>query len=307
MTMIGFATYGDSAELVVDTAAFSPHMRHVATTTKFLTLHHLSAWVITGGDQGFGLNAKLTLVDNAHTTFDDLVAETPEALRWVWEKTNFRDTKDPDGQVYLVGYSESAGAFTAHRFLKDHDFEPEHVENGFHIQPAAITFRPNDAELDELRRNFPDLSDFIEEWALESPPNKPQGEAEWIDLVLEIRHGRSAIRPSLKVLVAGSAIWTRMTREASMTIKMMDFNDHGAELEKIVAGTLHPRAQVGPCDECDSGRPLMDCCLQTDIPCPCGNAEATLAECCLLTPADREEWAHRETLFTEGPYVPSAS
>lgn len=64
------------------------------------------------------------------------------------------------------------------------------------------------------------------------------------------------------------------------------------DFEAMVAGTLHPMIQLGPCDQCDSGERLVDCCLYKvfDEPCLCGSGE-TFGDCCKVDPAEVGECA----------------
>jgi uncharacterized protein YchJ len=68
--------------------------------------------------------------------------------------------------------------------------------------------------------------------------------------------------------------------------RVYTFDDSGPEFACMMAGSLHPISQAGPC-ECNSGRRFVDCCLAAihAEPCPCQSGQ-TFARCCSITADD---------------------
>lgn len=284
MTLIGFATYKDRAEIITDTARYTPFCRQFGHGTKVLPLPHLDAALITQGDHAFGISAKLEL-NELFSSFDDTIDQAPGLLRKSWQSLKDGRPAQTEGSVFLVGYSEEAAGFVALRFLAEHDFEREDVAEP-HIMPMPLDYRPSSFELARLEARFPEYADLFAEWSAADGLQAPQSREEWRDLAVAARDTR-ALNPHFRVIVAGKLMWTRVARGRIRTEVIHEFNDQGAELDLLLAGTLHPRAQVAPC-ECGSGRRALDCCIaaDADIPCPCGRGDRpgrTFRDCCMLT------------------------
>lgn len=299
MTLIGFATYGDSAELVVDSTTYSRSKRDVRVCTKFTPLTHVDAVVAISGDNNFSINATAVLLDLRVASFDELIESAGGAMRWAWDHT---DPRDDEGTsvVFLIGFSGAAGEFVAYAVSSDEDFQVRRIEEECLVTPAAISFRPSEHELAHMRRRHPDYAEMINDWEQEEPLEKPRDPEEWLDVVKEVRYGRSLVIEAMPIMVAGTAYWVRITRDTLATMTLYEFNDTGVELELLVYGTLHPRAQVSICAWCDKGElAALDCCLlkKADEPCKCGS-DSTFRECCMLTPSERVAAEQMDCLVT---------
>lgn len=295
MTLIAFATYGDHAELIADTAGYTSGGRRFGHSTKFDVLAHIDAVLATGGDHQFGVLAKSSVGTAVLHDFDSLATnEAPGLLREAWQASD-AEKYGNDGNVFLIGYSVAAGEFVAYRYLAEHDFEQEPVA-GLHILPAPLSVRPQDFELARMRAL--NLPEGFEEGVFTPWEQKPEAKAPtdltgWWDIASAVRLHRAMNPPPLKVFVAGKLLHCRIERGAAKVITLREFDDRGEELDQLVAGTLHPRAQMGPC-ACGSGKPALECHLAqiADDECCCGYGEGkTFRECCMITDAEREEYA----------------
>lgn len=284
MTLIAFAAHDDHAELLTDTAAYTPLYRHVKRVTKFAQLPHIDTVIATQGNHDFGALAKVSLGEDSQT-FDDLTAAAPATLRDLWHAV--RQSAGPaylQGSVFVLGYSPAQRRFLGYRYLAEHDFERELVD-GLHYMPAPFNRRPMDFEVARLRSEY-EISDrraaLLQEWAGEPLPELPTDVTSWARLALEMRHFRSVQLGPWATVVAGQALYTRLEVGLISTTRLFDFEDHGDELKQLVDGSLHPVAQQGPC-ACGSGRTALDCHLgeAADEPCPCDTGRA-FRDCCML-------------------------
>lgn len=290
MTLIAFATYGDHAELITDTTAYSAGGRDFAQTTKHLTLNHIDAVIATQGDHLFAIEAKAGLMaaSSMIPTFDALIEEVPDNLRQLWKHLEMdRGEVSHEASIYLIGHSPAAGEFVAVRFLKEHDFAAEFV-SGLHVTPSPFTMRPQQFELDRAGNLIPD--DVRATWLSRPDPQPPADLAAWGDLGLLVRYQRAVASNPIKVFVGGKLVHTRIERDLVQTIVLTEYDDEGEEFDQMVAGTRHPRSQHGPC-QCKSGKTLLECCElpYLDDPCGCGkpgSEDNSFRECCMAPAPD---------------------
>lgn len=284
MTMIAFATHGDHAEFITDTTSYTANGSAMGHCTKHVTLPHLDAAIITQGGVSFGVHAKINLLEASADvdTFDDLTALTQRLLQAVWGALG----TSGEGLVILLGYSPSAGRFTAHTFSSDDGFTHNRVTQPWAI-PMPWTARPTDIEVDRHRkrpgrRNLEEDLGAIAAWTAKPPLPEHRGIDEWRHLAETIREQRALIEYG-RVFVAGSVLHTRLERGQITTAKIHEFNDQGEEFLRMIEWTFHPIAQLMEC-HCGSGERFRDCHLAEfhDKPCTCGKAGQTFAECCMV-------------------------
>jgi hypothetical protein len=288
MTLIAIATYGRSAEFITDTLCYMPNAEELGRTTKYTVLAHIDTAILTQGDKRFGACVSAWLSESSAWTpdFDTLVAETPDALRDIWRHHPAVAGKSPEsywgifgGTVFLVGYSLTAGEFKAFSFAFDrNNFEPEPLTEA-HVMPAPFTVAPSDMELVRCLED-PDLAPAVVDavrnrWANEAPLAPPRTRAQWIQLAKDCREHRALDQSRLRTLVGGDVHHTRLGRGKVSTHVIHTYNDSGAELQKLVAWSHHPQAQLAAC-WCESGKTWRECHLieHLDEPCGCGQGES---------------------------------
>lgn len=294
MTLVGIATYEDRVEILTDTFAYGPLLRRTGHTSKVEVLPHIDAAVAGQGSSYFTLGVKAEAAASMMKDFDALQAVLPQICRDVWQHVD----QPAEGTIFLAGYSESSSAFVAYRHLAENNFEPEPIK-GLHIMPSPYLMPINAFEADRMRAEAGDaaaeLKTILADWSAVPPRDAPADLIEWGTLALAVREQRTVKSPpKIRVMVAGKLVLTQIERGLIVTNTILDFDDEG-ELEEMVAGTLHPRAQVGLC-QCESGKAAIDCHIAevADKPCLCGS-EKPLRECCMLTD-DQREWAATATL-----------
>lgn len=285
MTLIAFATNGETADIITDSLIYTYGGSELRHGTKQLPLPHLDTVILTQGDSVFGDNFKghILTMSRLAVDFDDLVNHVREEMRRVWQfaRDNASAHGPSDSTAFLVGYSPARGAFAGYGFASETDFEPWLVD-GLHVMPSPISYRPSRLELDrmatvltarelQLLRNRPQ-------------PQAPLDEEEWAGLAMLAREQRACMPAStgIKVFVGGSVLHTHLERGYSETTVIHTFDDSGAELQRMVSGTHHPQGQLGSC-ECGSGARYLDCCLaeHLDEPCLCGSARP-FRDCCMV-------------------------
>lgn len=288
MTLIAFATYDDHAVIVADTAGYGPGARRFLYSTKIDVLAHLDAVFAAQGDHAFAVTARGEVGIANDGDFDSLVQRVPDALRQIWAQCDASERPTGEASAFLIGYSAAAEEFQAFRFLGEHDFETERVE-GPHIMPTPFGAKLPDYELERLAKaSPPEARPFLKEWAAMPEYPMPDDYVDWAVLAKVARKTR-ALQSAFKVIVAGKLIHCRLQRGVAITQTVFEFDDHGDELDELVAGTLHPRAQIGPCS-CKSGKPAIECHLgeYVDKPCPCNHGDGkTFVECCMVTDEER--------------------
>lgn len=287
MTLIAFSTGKNRADILTDTSAYTHGGRDLFKSSKVYPIPHLDMAYATQGDclfaAAYRFNADALSRDTA--TFDDFAQEATPLLRASWEGITPNPATEPSA-VFLLGYSPHAGRFRAYQFDSDSDFERVDLEAPF-IIPTPFDTRLSGLEHTRLQYRFsdgnhPGMLAAIEDWQHKPalvPPTTAKG---WVALGKHARASR-ALAPNstgMKVFVAGDLFHTVLKRGESRTTRVHTFNDSGPEFAQIVAGTLHPLSQNGPCP-CDSGRAYIDCCLApyATQSCTCGSGQL-FAACC---------------------------
>lgn len=266
MTLIAFATYGDHAEFVTDTISYTSGGEELGRCTKHMTLNHLDAAVLTQGDELFGDDAVsgANQVSGRVATFDELVDAATDFLADLWrarlaEKGGSEDVAE--SVIFFLGWSDRAGAFTAHAFASEQGFKPLAVTRPW-VMPTPWSLRPSGLELRRLKtwnQDHPQIEQACAAWAAAPPLAAPQSIEAWVDLAKQARELRSLGGRFGRVIVAGDVFHTRVSRGAVHTQRVHRFNDAGDELLRMVAGSYHPLALAAACD-CGAGRAFGDCC-----------------------------------------------
>lgn len=268
MTMIAFATYGDRAEFMTDTASYTANGSSFGRCTKHLTLPHLDAAVLTQGDALFGEDAKSGALQASAqvATFDELVKTAPAWLADLWQnrRTESAGRMDDHAVVFLIGWSDAEQSFTAHAFASEQDFTPLRVKNTW-AMPCPWSNRPSGLE----RRRMLAFGESVgrgeayravaEKWTQKPPLARPGSVEEWRALAVTIREQR-ALEDFGTVYVAGKVIHTRLERGAVTTRVIHEFDDSGEEFARLIAWSHHPQAQMAVC-HCGSGLTYRDCHL----------------------------------------------
>jgi hypothetical protein len=304
MTLIAFATHRDRAEIITDTQTYTHNGTRMGHHSKVLTLPHLEAAMMAQGSTGFEArwHVQALYLARQAVDFDDLVREAPGQLRYVWTElagemaeenaTHGRSAEVTNSVVFLVGYSATERSFVAYGYASDFDFESMRLD-GVYAMPSPLDRRPGDVELHRIRKHLRTYAEWLGDDVAKAdmatdrlgslPPGPvPRKPADWVDLAKKIRRDRAMARieSGLKNHVGGDVIHTTVRVGSSTNRRIHTFADSGAEFAQMMAGTLHPISQAGPC-ECGSGKRYVDCCLRdmADEPCPC-RSEKTFADCC---------------------------
>lgn len=287
MTLIGIHVTPDYAEIVTDSLAYTSHARRLGRSSKVQLLPQLEAAVVTQGDLRFGADAKtLLMTEGIHlATVDDVLATMPETFQRGWSLLELDQTRSPltPSIVFVVGYSPTHGRFGAWQLASEHAFAPLELEGVF-LHPSPVRYRPSHLELDRaLRFQHIDQAE-ADTWASSPAVPAPEDGEAWMRLAVIARQERALdLNPHLKVLVGGRVFQTYLSRSGAAVTPLFEFNDSGEEFQRMVAGTLHPQGQAGPCP-CGSNQRLIDCHLVPllDEPCPCGTGETPLRACCAV-------------------------
>jgi SEC-C motif len=300
MTLIAFSTSKNRADILTDSWSYSAGGRRIGSDSKVHSIAHLDAASATQGSCEFdalwhlGVSAMAMHVGS----FDGFVQEAGPYLRVAWGDVRERD-RTPSF-VSIIGYSPEESRFKAYQFDSDSDFERQDVEQAF-IIPAPVDIRPSDLELARLKGSLlagqsesdrAEILTVFEDWHQRPGLIAPTTVKGWVQLGKHARASR-ALAPSvtsgLKVFVAGDLFHAVLKRGEFTTSRVHRFNDSGAEFAQLVAGTLHPVSQYGPCSFCDSGRPYVDCHLASRAtqPCPCGSGKPFQA-CCSVRADEME-------------------
>ena len=299
MTMIAFATYGDRAEIITDSASYNQNGSAIGRTSKVLTIPHLDAAVATQGDSLFGVLAKSAVLQVAGqlATFDDVVAAMPRHLREIWAERREDWADASDSIIFLLGYSARSERFEAYLFATDRgDLEPSRVGAPW-VTPCPWSFKPSLVDVKRLREWSRDAAaaageadqghEAVQLWMTKPPMTAPATVDEWVDLAKQVREER-ALSGYATVYVAGDVFYTRIARGEATTRKVHTYDDEGDEFLQMIEGTQHPVAQLMPC-WCESGKAFLDCHLapQLDERCQCNMSDKTFRECCAVTPEQR--------------------
>jgi hypothetical protein len=295
VTLIAISCEGDTAKFVTDSLAYKVNLGDIRRTTKSAPIHHLDAAVLTRGDHQFGAMAKSDLLglSTAVETFDVLLRQAPGLLQELHQLTTtsmgnrYLLTSPP--VVYLLGWSPTHSEFQAHYFAPEDDYEATRI-TGTHVFPATMNERPSKVELDRLRANADEhLAPIWDEWWAQPERPEPASRDEWSDLAIEVRNSRTLRRDDLfKVLVGGGLYYTEMQRGLIATSHLLEFDDTGDELLRMVGYHQHPAAQARPC-WCDSGKTYLECHLAESYadgrPCDCGSGDP-FDDCCRAGQSD---------------------
>lgn len=278
MTLIAFATYGDHAEFIHDSASYTLSGSEFGRCAKSMTLNHLDAAILTQGHARFGDDAKAGALQASGqvATFDELAATAPQWLRSMWSQ---QPHEPCDSTVFLIGYSTEAQAFAAYAYASEQEFKRIEVTRPW-VMPTPWNLRPSDVELGRFTARRAGREDMARTWASKPTLPAPRNAAEWVSLAQTVREHR-ALEQTDKTFVAGDVQHTRLDRGAVTSRIVYSFDDSGEEFNRMVAGTHHPIGQVSPC-HCGSGQRFIDCHLapHLDEPCGCGSGDI-FRECCM--------------------------
>lgn len=282
MTLIGFATYGDHAECITDTAFYTRNVEKLGLTTKHMTLNHLDAVLLNQGDSDFGDYAQVStrkLADMC-STFDDLAARMQANLSAV--HADLELPEDREATLFLVGYSEAAGEFVGYVYAPEQQFKPLKVRQW--LMPTPWTLRPSGLELRRVRSDLGGRASWAEvepRWTTQPTMTAPASVEEWVDLAVTAHRQRTLDHYS-RVMVLGDLVHTRLERGTVTTKRVHTFTHTDEEFRSIVAETRHPLGQMQAC-WCESGQTFRDCHLRPfwNDPCGCFSGR-TFYECCMV-------------------------
>lgn len=283
MTLIAIAPRTDGADIVTDTGAYLGGGSEFSHSSKVLPLSHLEATVLTQGSTYFGdlARTQLTLASRGVPDLDALTDFAPELLRDVWQMTHQHTApgEPAESAAFLVGYSAAREGFAAFVLSSEDDFEASEIR-GLFVHPSPLSVRPSDLELTRLVAHAHPAD--VATLRGRKEPDAPTTTDGWVRLAQACREERAMITPAsgLKVFVMGRVFHTTMSRGRVATDLVHTFDDSGEEFQAMVAGTMHPQGQLGPCP-CGSGDRYLDCCLpgQLDEDCLCGSSKS-LRDCC---------------------------
>lgn len=297
MTMIAFATYGDRAEIITDTASYLQNGSALSRCSKVVTIPHLDTAVTTQGDSAFGTDVKSAALQVAGqvTTFDELVDEFPRVLRDLWARRRAEWGAASDSVVFLIGYSPRVEAFRAWGFATDLDnLEPFAIEPTW-VMPCPWGVRPDRLQVARFLADDADWAAqydaeptgprFVDQlWSQQPTLTPPATLDEWVTLAQLVRQDRAVDDRFPSTYVAGDVFHTRIGRGEITSRKVHSFDDSGEEFLQMISGTQHPIAQLLPCP-CDSGEIYLACCLAPalDQPCGCHVSGKTFRECCAVS------------------------
>lgn len=302
MTLIAIACRGDRAEFITDTLSYSGGLRHLALSTKSVNIPHLDAAIIGQGDSEFTYQAEILLLKAAGivASFDELIEAAPLCLQDIAGALHAATLEHlTESTIFLVGYSTKRKKFDAYLMASEDGFQARRI-SGLHVMPAPFSAKPSKLELDRLIRRSLDGEEVLEtelerlfkQWRSQPRTPAPSGIKDWLRLAFTARTERS-LQPFLRTPVDGKVFLTRLSRGSSETVLIVEeFDPTGEDFQLMVAGTLHPSAQLGPCPCPDGpeGLTLLECCLvpHLDQPCECGSSR-NLRDCCMIQPDEARE------------------
>lgn len=288
MTLIAISVDDAGAQILTDTWSYSPAASRIGRVSKVLSLPHLDLAVATQGSQHFGLvwDSIAAVLSTQVQDFDEFDHRSVASLAVAWAETLESNPDASRSVAFHVGWSAAAGRFVAVAHASDNGFQPEPLDELF-VHPSPLSVRPSEIEARHLAALIGD--DELGQANLEvlrgrPVPQPPDDMAGWASLALAARE--RAMLPAatrLKTLVGGTAMLTTLTREGVMTYKLLEFDDTGDELAKVLAGSMHPIGLAGPCP-CGSGGTYRECCVEKHIddPCLCGSGRSS-GLCCAVT------------------------
>jgi hypothetical protein len=291
MTLIAFSANKNRADILTDTWSYSFGGRYIGADSKVHAISHLDAAYAVQGSCEFEALWNLGAIGLAmHVgSFDGFVQEAGPNLQRAWNSVEER-YRVPS-VVSVIGYSPEASRFRAYQFASDSDFERQDLEAPF-IIPAPLDVRPSELELARLKgssllagsNHEAEMLAMFEDWHQKPGLVAPTTVKGWVQLGKHARESRALAPPigtGLKVFVAGDLFHAVLKRGEFTTSRVHRFNDSGAEFAQLVAGSINPVSQYGPCPFCYSGRPYVDCCLApyATEACPCESGKPFQA-CC---------------------------
>ena len=309
MTLIAFSTNKNRADILTDTWSYTSGDRRIGAASKLHAISHLDMAHAVQGSCEFEALWSIGASGLAmHVgSFDGFVQEAGPYLLDAWNEVVERDRREPS-VVFIIGYSPEESRFKAYQFDSGSDFERQDLEAPF-IIPAPTDIRPSELELARLKGSLlagqsesdrAEILTVFEDWHQKPGLIAPTTVKGWVRLGKHARESR-ALAPSvtsgLKVFVAGDLFHAVLKRGEFTTSRVHRFNDSGAEFAQLVAGTLHPISQYGPCSYCDSGRSFVDCHLASFAtqPCPCGS-DKPFEACCSVRAETASTTASNETV-----------
>ncbi|MEP7738123.1 SEC-C metal-binding domain-containing protein [Nocardioides sp. 31GB23] len=289
MTMIGFATYGDHAEFITDTANYTKYVESLGTTTKHITINHIDAACLTQGDGHFGDLAMSALLQVAGQVvgFDELTLHAPK-----WLDEMHVDAERPENcLVFLIGYSEEAGEFVAYVYASEQGFKRVKVSRWifpapWNLQPSGIELRRTRRYIDQAEQSRVDLWPQVEaSWTKRPKMTAPASVEEWVELAKSVREQR-CLDDFAQIIVHGKVVHTRLERGTVASSVVHDFGSDDTALLKMLRGTRHPFGQMQAC-WCGSGETYRDCHLRWawDQPCGCHKGEKLFKDCHMVPPS----------------------
>jgi hypothetical protein len=292
MTLIAISASKNRADILTDTWSYSGGGRRIGSDSKVHSIPHLDMASATQGSCEFEALWNLGAIALAmHVgSFDGFVQEAGPYLRAAWG--DVRERPRTPSFVSIIGYSPEESRFRAYQFDSGSDFERQDLEAPF-IIPAPTDMRPSELELARLKGSLlagqsesdrAEILTLLEDWHQKPGLIAPTTVKGWVQLGKHARENRALAQSAssgMKVFVAGDLFHAVLKRGEFTTSRVHRFNDSGAEFAQLVAGTLHPISQYGPCTFCDSGRPYVDCHLASFAtqPCPCASDKPFQA-CC---------------------------
>lgn len=280
MTLIAFAVQPDRAEICTDTLTYAANGRTLGRHGKVHPLPHLNSAMLTQGAAGLAAlwAFRLSSFTEDALDFDDLDKLAAQELPATWDGLNHDRPGSSDSIVFHVGFSPAAGRFLAYGYPSINRFRRADLTDRFYAMPALLSH----------------------------DPAAPADEQQWTDLARLIRRERALapIESGHKVFIGGDVVLTRIEVGCLQQRTIHTFDDTGLEFRQMVAGTLHPFSQLGPCP-CGSGKALVVCHgFAPDSKCTCGSGR-TFGACCRVDPPpsthplpsrrDRREAARRST------------
>ena len=285
MTLIAFSTGPDHADVVTDTWCYTQGGRRIDERAKLDVVGRGRVAVLAAGSSTFGDQWRLLAAEIAarSPTFDVFADAAGYALRRLWDDyvTACRDHgwTPHDSTAFAVGFSPARGRYTAYAWDTLLALERMTVD-GLYVGPASSGRALGTFERLRLEQMGAGTA-TLDRWSSFEPFPTPQTDDDWRTLADEVRRTRTLATTPLHVFVGGDLVRARLRPDSTAVDVIHRFPDD--DFAQVVAGTLHPEGQAGPCPRCDSGRRYIDCHL-TNLntkPCPCGSS-ATFDGCCSI-------------------------
>jgi hypothetical protein len=295
VTLIAINCQPKHAQILTDSAGYSPNLRHIGSVTKITHLHHLDAALMVGGHFNFGAWARSHIETDMRfsvETYDDLIEAIPQAVPTLYddylESINANADDREVAVLLLVGFSTAANEFQAWEFGSDENFAPTPIA-GTYLHPTPWHLRPSDREYRLLLEAYERLgadpgitADIRDLWLTKPAPNPNISPADLIELAKTTRENRSM---GGGIHIHGDLVHTSLRRGKVTTRTVWTFPADGPDFARFVSGTDHPVAQLADC-YCGSGRNVLLCCRAGDHakPCDCHSGKR-FQDCCLTTTA----------------------